>query len=456
MKISAVRIAKYKSIDKGITLNPGDHLSVFVGKNNSGKSTILDALFRFFRPLQNPERFIDAEAKIDIDLSLTERDRSELSKLGEPNLPEHITLSLYGEEASFRTDNEQKSFSKPVAQFLIQKTVRIGAIRDLDFIKMKKLYEEFQTGWQKAFKLFTSTMLLFFPDVKISSNLFKEKRNGFETSVKEFGKIRTLERLGLGFRHLFIILLYYFHPRYDVLLIDEPEIHLHPSMIKRLVEVLGSRISNKQIFCTTHSPLFITTELLPNIHRIVHTKESGTAIYSQPEKTPDSNRLLQELNADNSEMFLCDHVILVEGISDRIFLRTLLKRFYTTSKDIKVIPVHGKENIDVYAALLNSFSIPFSVMIDKDGLSNSNSKYIRDALVSAQGENTFDLLKKHGIYVLPFGQLEDHYPSQYRKPDLSKPLAAASVSEAVNKNDLQKDPIKPIITLLDDVVKVSD
>ena len=39
----------------------------------------------------------------------------------------------------------------------------------------------------------------------------------------------TIDRMGSGFRRIFIILLYIFHPQYEIVFINEPENYLHPA-----------------------------------------------------------------------------------------------------------------------------------------------------------------------------------------------------------------------------------
>lgn len=454
MIISDVTIFRYKSIISKQTIKPIEGQSIFIGKNNSGKSTILDALFRFFRPMQDPDRFTDPEARIEVEVDLSSKDRAALAKVGQQNLPERIKLLLSGEEFFIKTEDETKPVSREFTQFLLNKTVRIGAIRDLDFVKMKKIFEEFQSGWPKAFKLFSNKFNLFFPEIKTPSKLFHEKKDWVETTVKEYGQPRTIERLGLGFRHLFILLLYYFHPRYDVILIDEPEIHLHPQMIKRLFDLFQENIAEKQIFLTTHSPLFVQPEALSQVFRTVQDKEKGTHFHMLQNDIIDTGRLEQELNADNCEMFFADRVLLVEGVSDRIFMRQLLQTFYSnTTLDIKVIPVHGKENIDTYVRLLEAFHIHYIVMLDKDAFLDQNIKVITHARKSDSFEKEQDRLHAAHVYILPHGTIEHHYPKRLLQRDLSKPMLAIRVASGVTAKDFEEERLKHIKEILDAVTR---
>jgi len=81
----------------------------------------------------------------------------------------------------------------------------------------------------------------------------------------------TMDYLGSGFGRIFTMLLYIFHPQYTVVIINEPETHLHPALIKKLLWAMENAQAGQIIF-TTHSPLFITPATLPHLFRISKEK----------------------------------------------------------------------------------------------------------------------------------------------------------------------------------------
>jgi predicted ATPase len=48
----------------------------------------------------------------------------------------------------------------------------------------------------------------------------------------------------------------------DTIVIDEPELSLHPSLQRRLAILISDVARTRQIICATHSPYFITPEAL--------------------------------------------------------------------------------------------------------------------------------------------------------------------------------------------------
>lgn len=449
MKITKLSIKRYKSIIEPLEIQFDLGYSVFIGKNNSGKSNILDALYTFCRPAHDPARFFDEQGSFSITIQLSEKDRAELLKIGF-SFGEQLILVYENQSISVKTEDEYQKADPRLLKWIYETSVRISANRDLDHVKMKTIFDEFRSGWPKSFKLFIEQLYDFFPEIKAPKKLFDEIARGIDTQVKEFGESRAIERLGLGFRNIFILLLYFYHPRYDLICIDEPEIHLHPQMIKKLHDVLHENRPQKQLFITTHSPLFIQPESLFHVIRTKHDQKKGTRCYSIKQADINEQRLIQELNADNSEMFLADHVILVEGVSDRIFIRTLLQRWYDPKIDIKVIPVHGKENFDIYVSLLENFHIPFSLLIDNDAFQDQPINVISKILATAKSSNADELKKKH-IFRISSGSLESCYPKRFTTENETKPLAALYVAQELSKDEWTSQQLSPIKTLLDSV-----
>lgn len=116
-------------------------------------------------------------------------------------------------------------------------------------------------------------------------------------------------------------------PEGTIVVIDEPELSLHPALQKRLLEFLVTRSSNSQIIYATHSPLLISWKAILNGGALarVFRRDSAGCIIRQP--TPDMIKELEGLlqNVNNPHIldvvakevfFLPDRVILVEGQED--------------------------------------------------------------------------------------------------------------------------------------------
>lgn len=145
----------------------------------------------------------------------------------------------------------------------------------------------------------------------------------------------TSDGAGEGLLSIFTIVdaLYDSQPG-DMIVIDEPELSLHPSLQRRLAEVIIEFSSHRQIVVATHSPFFISWEALSNggsLARVVKER-SGSKIYQLPVKFREIvGGLTSNLNnphilgLDAREIFfLDDRVNIVEGQEDVIFFKRIL------------------------------------------------------------------------------------------------------------------------------------
>ena len=118
---------------------------------------------------------------------------------------------------------------------------------------------------------------------------------------------------------------------YLIACIEEPELYLHPSMQRKLVEVLmGGKFKKVQFIVTTHSNHFLDLINEPEFQKKISIYGvqyiNGTKYVKQENDL--SNTVYKVLGARPSSMLLANKTIWVEGVSDRIYLRHGLKLYY--------------------------------------------------------------------------------------------------------------------------------
>lgn len=430
MRLTKLDIKHYKTMEDPVLVTCFSDLHILIGPNNAGKTNVLDAIELFFSPNLNPERFYDSHSNLSVTTAL---DDGSLLDIYYKNDERSYFLNGLGVSG---TDGRVLSAQKKLTRARTDLSVRQLITRDL---------RSFADNYNERYKEFCATLEQYFEDVELSEKLFLD-------NVRMDRHDRPIGRLGDGFRRLFIMLFYIFHPSYDIVLIDEAELHLHPTVIKQFLKILLDAHYGKQIFLTTHSSVFVQPLTVPHVWRIARDEHQDTKIYGLPNCGAEykRERLTQELNADNTEMFFADSVLLVEGVSDRILLRGLIDRFYTGKCDIKVIYTGGKGNIDIYASLCEAFHIPYFTLLDHDALQGVWSEHIRRALLghhTASAEEKVRVLKECGIYLLE-GTLEKSYPKKYQKKD-TKPLNALYASQMISKDDL----ISPKMRVIREVIE---
>ncbi|OQW98113.1 MAG: hypothetical protein BWK73_53345 [Thiothrix lacustris] len=108
----------------------------------------------------------------------------------------------------------------------------------------------------------------------------------------------SIEKLSDGEKQIYgcVIRLMIQHPENAVILIDEPEIALHPAWQQKIMQIYSRIGKNNQFIVATHSPQIIAS--VPYKNRILLRKENGKIQYfdtNQPPSGLDVNSVLSEI-----------------------------------------------------------------------------------------------------------------------------------------------------------------
>ncbi|MFH1170942.1 MAG: AAA family ATPase [bacterium] len=185
-----------------------------------------------------------------------------------------------------------------------------------------------------------------------------------------------LEFFGMGFLGTAKLFVYLFDARYQLVLIDEPEIHFYPSLTKRFVAVLHEVIEslNKQIILATHSPLFLQERRLGNYYHISKSKHFVTSV-----RRVDENNLLENLdilNAPPEAILQSDIIIYVEGPTDIGVVQEFLAKFPELDHtDITVLHLGGGAmgNVNVEPLDLKKHNPLSFLLVDSERTSHGSA-----------------------------------------------------------------------------------
>jgi putative ATP-dependent endonuclease of OLD family len=165
--------------------------------------------------------------------------------------------------------------------------------------------------------------------------------------------------------------------RPHVLLIDEPEICLHPSAIRETCDLLYSlpQNGNWQVMVTTHSPQFIDISrdhtTIVRVERDSSGEISGTTVY-RPDRgdlTDDDRERLKLLNLYDpyvGEFFFGGRNVVVEGDTEYSAFRYVIAQERPAYNDVHIIRARGKSSIVSVVKILNQFGSRYSVLHDSD------------------------------------------------------------------------------------------
>ena len=165
-----------------------------------------------------------------------------------------------------------------------------------------------------------------------------------------------------------------------LILYEEAELFLHPSLQQRLLGILQNLSSeNSQVVFSTHSPVMIQHETLDTINIVRKNSENGsyvTQFHSVLKEFTDEKAeraRLTQMERVSSYIF-ADTVVLVEGVSDRIFIKKVSPHLDSEwdfdDKSIPVLDVSGKTDVRMFYQFLNKLNIETHCMLDIDAIQN--------------------------------------------------------------------------------------
>lgn len=258
---------------------------------------------------------------------------------------------------------------------------------------------------------------------------------------------RPIYDWGDGTQQLIIILFSLFihkDKNESVFFIEEPEIYLHPGILRKFIEVINSDIfPNHQYFITTHSNNILDTSADSNINmsifKFAKIKDApkGEPQFSIEECNNGDVSLLNVLGVRNSSVFLANCSIWVEGVTDRLYLKHYLSLYFKKQG----IANPFRENIDYTFIEYGGNNIAHLNFDKHDSKGSINAKYINNRIfLIADNDNTKKGSKKYERKIHLKELLEDHF---YELPvsEIENLLSQETIALILQKQNPQHSAI---------------
>ncbi|EPN6724157.1 ATP-dependent nuclease [Pseudomonas putida] len=232
-------------------------------------------------------------------------------------------------------------------------------------------------------KRLTSSLASLGYDWKMSCR--NRKNNTYTIELSKEGRTLSINEVSSGEKEILVLLFAIFglNVRQAVVIIDEPELHLHPRLQKRIFSLLEklSKETGNQFILATHSPTFVSPSTIQYVSRVYSENATSKITRLNESSLPNAKHLFNIINSQNNEsLFFADHVLLVEGLSDKIFFEKVLEYFlkrHSTNLSIEVVPVGGKGLFNAYRLVLEACKIPHSLIADQDYLQQIGSESVK-------------------------------------------------------------------------------
>ena len=347
MLLKHISINYFKGLDS-IELKDCGNLNVIVGKNNSGKSTILHAIdmaalalnfgsWNQFQLKRNIEDLFSNIGKFKINLTYKDDSKIEISIFNSNNRNSPIIIPEPNEIQKYKSILIQPSLSaglitrnrrspKQVIEYI--NSYEYSQVNSLDILYAINYYATHnQSGFiPEDYDKLINEIIHYFPEIaSVESDRTEEDISTL--NYEEYGKKLDIIYSGTGLLHFLDVLLKITISKANIVLLDEPESALHPDLQRQFIEFLH-RISGEkkiQFFLATHSQVLLNYVDLVTIYRI--TNKKGKREVSQISKDV-VHTILSDLGLRASDIFNQDICILLEGQSDVIFFEHIIRKLY--------------------------------------------------------------------------------------------------------------------------------
>lgn len=263
---------------------------------------------------------------------------------------EHFSRLMLSAMRLLRTDQLEK----------LERDIKDGALRQLGFDPVTDAHR-----------------LDFFFAPFDSMNFYKS----LDLRVKEEGFEMRASELGEGFQNVIVLaILQAFEQRRKkgaIILIEEPEMFLHPQMQRSLYRTLRRLSESNQVIYTTHSPHLISIPEYEEVLLVRKGKDGTNVTRSRlPINSVRKEKLRKELDPERSELFFASRLLLVEGDTEKLALPVYAARLGLDldRAGATIVEVGGKRNLPEFTRLAESFGIPVGVVYDEDSSDFSQNR----------------------------------------------------------------------------------
>lgn len=220
-----------------------------------------------------------------------------------------------------------------------------------------------------------------------------------------------------------------------LILIDEPEIHLHPSGVRWMLKELIEIGKHNYLFISTHSNFMLDKNTQERHYLLTKNKAGLTEAHhiTSYEDINDDEILQSAFGINVITDFLAPHKLLVEGATDRKLLQKALKQV-KSDNDILITNGNGS-NIEALSSILLLNNVTPMVIVDDD----KDGKEYKKKIVEIGDDfksKTFTIRDLNGN-ITANGTIEDTLPREFVESKTKEVLNSHNLDSAITLNDTE-------------------
>lgn len=188
-----------------------------------------------------------------------------------------------------------------------------------------------------------------------------------------------------GIKELLVLLTHLYNEEHPYLIIDEPELNLHPQYQAFFMQEVRRVAGNPQVdrmkkivFLITHSPFILDFRTVEDVKSVISfdlKHEAPRHIFGlEAAETERIAKVVSRLNVHHKQLFFSDNPIFVEGIIDAQFIETVqdARGVSVAGAGSCIIEVGGCEEVNYYLDLCAAFDKKAFFLYDLDSLFTGN------------------------------------------------------------------------------------
>jgi energy-coupling factor transporter ATP-binding protein EcfA2 len=204
--------------------------------------------------------------------------------------------------------------------------------------------------------------------------LAKADLPGQSLIYSEDGEERPINTLSSGEREVLNVTFDFIlrNPNDCIVFFDEPEIHLHPELLTRMVATLRSIGRNNQFFFLSHSPDLVSSSLEDSVVFLTPRREDGSnqAILVKP--GDEATKAMHQLGHSVGVLSLGRKIVVIEGTDASLDKRTYGQILANRFPDLVLVPGGGRRTVENFGHLVSSvldksvWGVEFFMLTDRD------------------------------------------------------------------------------------------
>jgi hypothetical protein len=207
-----------------------------------------------------------------------------------------------------------------------------------------------------------------------------------------------------GLKEILTLLTFLYDDNKDCLILDEPELHLHPQIqsfflteIRKFAGDPKINPTKKIFFIITHSPYFLDLRCIDDLKNILICHYNLPPDYVDTLDAQDEyilNRFLPRFNTHHKQFFFSPNPVFVEGYTDQQIITLLFDKlgYNIYASGSCVIDVGGKDELAVFFRLCKHLKIQARIIADLDAFFKGKLREV------AQNETSCNLfIQQNGL-----------------------------------------------------------